>query len=184
MEMMTSRKTIFLEKEGKYQLSDEYWYSFFGGKIKVFHKKALVTIEEAKQWDGFEIIPLKNQTIHVSRVTPPRENGEAVLWLIGLNKHERADTMMDLEPIVEGKRKKASEHDEKVVAGRDFVIFQFKEEPNDWQSVAGWADNGIKREEILRLIPLMDKYPSQYTQKVLQERFAINEREYKKTKLL
>lgn len=174
------RKTIFIGTGvTKWDLGDGLRCEFADGTLKVYQGEALLSEKPAELWDGFELIPTK-QGVHVTPVTPPRKDGEALLWLMGLGKHQRAESEEGYQKIITDAKKKAEPREKSEMICDHVQIMQFTYEEGT-RNVAGYIhveEGELSKFEILLLVPYMTAYPEEYTKKVLLTRFGITAQEF------
>ena len=186
-----ARGTIFITKYvEKKEIMEDYWYSYSKEEereiLRVYKQAELIFEQEVKVGDAFEVLVRGNnyEKAFVTPMTPPRKDWEAIAWLLGFGKNERASTYREYSDIRERKRKEIGT-DDYVESALEGPNFEFAEISlisggnHEYRNFACFVDKHITRAEIIRLIPEF-VYPEPFVRRTLEERFGITEEEFDK----
>ncbi len=184
-----ARGTVFVTNHVKRkQIKDDYWYSYLaeGDKklLRIYKQEEMIFQQEATIGDAFEVI-IKNgkkENAFITPMKPPKKDWEAIAWLLGFSKHERASTYEEYTKLLDSRRKvcEKSDYVESVLDGPKFEFIEYRlvdDETNQYHNLACWVDENITKNEIYLLIPEFI-YPEQYVRKVLSEKFGITAEEF------
>ena len=181
-----ARNTIFITEDVvKKEIKGNYWYSYLSedGILRVYKQEEVVFEQKAKIEDAFEVIE-KGSTLFVTEMIPPRKRGDAVGWLLGFSKRERAASCEEYRNLLNGRWEKLPliRCVEYTTAAVRFEFTKYglvDEEDNRIYNLACWVDENITEEEILHLVPMF-VYPKFFVKKVLSEKFGISNEEVEK----
>lgn len=183
-----ARGTIFITShEQRKEIKYDWWYSYLEeeGKelLRVYKQEELIFEQEAKLEDAFEVIE-KGNTLFVTEMIPPRKRGEAIAWLLGFSKRERAASCEEYRNLLNQRWEKIPliRCVEYTTAAVRFEFTKYSlldEEGNRFHNLACWVDENITKQEILHLVSLF-VYPKFYVKKVLWEKFNISGDEVEK----
>lgn len=176
-----ARAIIFIiGYEEKKKISDDCYYSYLNEEgrsiLRVYNRNELVFECEAKIEDAFEVIG-KNKGLYVTEMTPPRKRGEAIAWLLGFTKRDRASTCEEYKKLLNERYEKLpviGYIEYRAMSLRfEYVKYSILTEiGNKRYNLACWVDEEITKKEILSLIPEF-RYPKFYVKKVLWQKFGI-----------
>lgn len=176
-----ARATIFITGyEKRKRIKHDYWYSYLQeegrGILRIYKRDEVVFEWEAKIQDAFEVIE-KPKGIFVTEMVPPRKKGEAIAWLLGFSKRERASSCEEYRNLLNARLASlpALGYVEYMAVSVRFEFVRYcliDQKDNRRHNLACWVDEHVSKEEILYLVPEF-QYPKFYVKKVLWEKFGI-----------
>lgn len=183
-----ARGTIFITNyTTRKEIKDSYWYCYLEEDCKkilrVYKHDEQVHTQEASIGDAFEVIikGTNNENVFITPMIPPRKDWEAIAWLLGFGKNERASTYKQYIQIRDRKRlKMRTQYIENILDGPNFEFGEFSligGEDTGYHNMACWVGENITHDEIIRLIPEFI-YPEPFVRRVLKERFNVTEEEF------
>lgn len=183
-----ARGTIFITgNEERRVLKEDYWYSYLEengeGILRVYKQHELVFEKKAHIEDAFEVI-LRGNKVLITEMTPPRNKGDVIGWLLGFSRHERVSSCEEYRDFVIERWLTIPtigcvEYTTAAVRF-EFTKYALLDEANGRiHNLACWVDDNITKQEIFHLIPQF-VYPEFYIKKVLSEIFGISSEEVEK----
>lgn len=181
-----ARGSIFITKSvERKEIMGTYWYSYQeeNSLLRVYKGQAMIDERNAELGEAFEVLTKgeNNENHFIFTMTPPRRRGEAIAWLLGYGKRERAPTYEEYLEICKRKRDRfeTDEYFESILNGPNFEFCEvsFVGDSEGYRNLACWVDEDISKEEIIQLIPEY-VYPEIFTRRVLEERFGVSKNEF------
>lgn len=164
------------------ELTPPVSYKFEGGNFKLYNGDKIFKQVRAQPGDRFVVL-FKNGKAYLKEPVIPQKRGNLVAWLLGFTKWNRGRRDWEFEKILEEYRKRYmwSGYQERWYIGPNyrFVRCNKKDGEQGHHNVAALIRDEITKEEIIKLIPLMNLRSK--NKEILKEHFSISDEEIEKS---